>query len=195
MIIEFETSRVWVRPLSADDEALYRELFTDAQTMRFIGPPLSAGRATRNFRKYIRSSRRPAARTLLLAMIEKSTGQAVGIGAIQQLDERRRRAEAGMIFKPVAHARGFAKEVLPVMITRAFTLLPIDEVSALVSADHAVVERLLTSVGFARRDGATGDECPAKYVWSAGRESWFRQATTNSWATDGQLTGRVQCRT
>jgi RimJ/RimL family protein N-acetyltransferase len=178
-MLEFE-SRIWVRPLSAADEALYCELYTDAQAMQFIGPPLSARRAMRNFRKYIRSSRRPAVTTLLLAMIEKSTGQAVGIGAIQQLDERGRRAEAGMMFKPAVHARGFAKEVLPALITQAFTLLPIDEISAQAAADHAVVERLLTSVGFARRCGTTGDECPAKYTWSAGRESWFaRQPPTD----------------
>lgn len=188
-MLEFETSRLWVRPLSDTDEALYCELFTDAPTMRFVAPPLSPVRATRGFRKYLKSPRRCAAGQLLLAVIEKAGGQPIGICALQQLDECRRRVEAGIMLKPAVHGRGFAKEGLAALVTQAFAVLPVDEVWVQVAVDHAVVERLVISVGFARRgDSATGDEYSAKYVWSVCRESWLRQSTTQQ-----QETINVEC--
>jgi len=177
-MLEFETRRLWMRPLSEADEALYCDLYTDEQTMRFIAPPLLARRATRGFRKYLKSPRRCAAGQLL-AVIEKASGQPIGIGALQQLDECRRRVEAGIMLKPAVHGRGFGKEGLAALVDQAFALLPVDEVWVQVAVDHAVVERLVISVGFARRgDSATRDECSAKHIWSVCRKSWLRQSTT-----------------
>lgn len=171
-MLRFETSRLRVRPLAWEDAALYCDLYTDAQTMRFIGPPLSRKRAARVLEKYLQSPA-TAARPLLCAVIEKQSGQGLGICSIQQLDERNRRAEVGIMLKPAVHARGFAKEGLAALLGEAFAILPVDEIWARVAADHAVVERLVVSVGFARRTGSgTGGEPVATHLWSVSRDSW-----------------------
>ena len=140
--------------------------------MRFIGPPLSVERVMRLFRKYLELP--PAAdKPVLFAIIEKQTGEGLGICSIQQLDELHRRAEVGIMLKPAVHARGFAKEAFAALLHEAFAILPVDEIGARVSADHAVVERLLVSVGFARRTGnETGGEPLATHFWVVCRDSW-----------------------
>jgi RimJ/RimL family protein N-acetyltransferase len=186
-VFGFETPRLRVRPLAPDDAALYSDLYTDAQTMRFIGPPLSVERATRLLHQYLQSS--PAAdQPLLLAIVEKQTGRGLGICSIQQLDERNRRAEVGIMLKSAVHARGFGKEGLAALVREAFAIFPVDEIGVRVAADHSVVERLLVSVGFARRTGSgTGGEPHATHFWSVCRDSWPPRGHS--------ATERMPCRT
>jgi ribosomal-protein-alanine N-acetyltransferase len=186
-VFEFETPRLRVRPLAPDDAALYCDLYTDAQTMRFIEPPLSVERATRLLLRYLRLP--PAAdKPLLFAILEKRTGHGLGICSIQQLDERNRRAEVGIMLKPAFHARGFGKEGLAALVRQAFAILPVDEIGVRVAAHHSVVERLVGSVGFARRTGSgTGGEPHATHFWSVYRDSWTPNGHT--------ATERMPCRT
>jgi RimJ/RimL family protein N-acetyltransferase len=186
-VLEFETPRLRVRPLAADDVALYCDLYTDAQTMRFIGPPLSVERATRLLHRYLRLP--PAAdQPLLFAILEKQTGNGLGICSIHQLDERKRRAEVGIMLKAALHGRGFGKEGLAALVRQAFAILPVDEIGVRVAADHSVVERLVVSVGFARRTGSgTGGEPHATHFWSVCRDSWPPRGPS--------ATERMPCRT
>lgn len=166
--VEFATGRLVMRPLSGVDAAIFQELYTDAQTMQFIGTPLSPERATRSFRKYMKA---PAAKQLLFAIREKAGGPAIGICAVQQLDEQGRRAELGIMLRPAVHGQGFAKESLSALIAHAFKWLAVDELWARVAAAHAVVERLVLSVGFVRRNhAATEVEYPGEAIWSIRRE-------------------------
>ena len=181
---EFQTPRLWIRPLTSDDEDLYIALFTDALTMQFIAPALSVARAQRSFRAYLRSSR-SAREWLFLALIDKSSEQPFGICTIQQLDERRRRAEAGIMLKPAVHGRGFAKEGLAAVVGRAFAVLPIDEVWLEVAAANAVVQRVALSVGFTRGSSVAAGETTTKYnIWSATRDSWVLNGTSTEEEND-----------
>ena len=60
----FETDRLRMRPLRADDEALFLDLYTDAETMRYIGEPLSLERAKRSLRKLSGVDQRVATRRI-----------------------------------------------------------------------------------------------------------------------------------
>jgi RimJ/RimL family protein N-acetyltransferase len=169
---EFSSMRLRMRPMTTMDEALYCELFTDARTMRYIGAPLSPERARRSFRGYIRSELSPVNR-VFIAIVEKITARPLGILTIQQLDERRRRVEAGIMLKRLAHARGYAREALAALVARAFAVLPIDEVWVGFAADHRVVERLVVSVGFERSyNAAAREDARGSNIWSATRDSW-----------------------
>lgn len=178
----FATPRLQIRPLSSADETLYGDLFSDAQTMKYIGPPLSRERATRRFAKYFDLPRHRRARRWLLAIDEKSTGCPIGICSIQGLDEPLEQVETGMMLRSSACSRGFATEALPALLARTFALLPVEEIWAQVAADHAVVERLFTSVGFVRREAAdfadkhSGEKYSRKYYWSVRRSSWLPAA-------------------
>jgi len=90
-----ETDRLMMRPLSEDDATFYCDLYGDPHAMHFVGPPLSRERAERSFRIVLASRvRRPVVR-LSLAIVEKASQQAIGIGGYRDFDARRRRVEAG----------------------------------------------------------------------------------------------------
>ena len=172
-MFEIDTERLDIRPLSEPDETLYCELFTDAQTMRYIGPPLSPERAAGSFRKAVALTRRVPVKRLFFAVAVRTAQRKIGICSIQQIDPIRRRAEAGVMLRTFARAQGFSREILPALVVRAFAALPVDEVWTQYSADHSRAERLVTATGFSRSlDPEPYGQGPDKRVWSAHRRSW-----------------------
>lgn len=176
-----ETDRLRLRLLAVDDEELYCELYTVAATMRFIGVPLSHGHAQRSFRKALRlihhrclaQSLESPPEQIFLTIVEKTTQQTLGICSIQHFDERRRQAEAGIMLKSAAQARGVAKEAVAALITRGFGIFPVDEIRARISVGHCAAAGVLASIGFVRGgDVMAATEYPGTIFWSAYRESW-----------------------
>lgn len=147
-----DSARVSMRALAPADAALFCDLFTDPQTMQFIGPPLSRQRAMRSFHKILDSMQREPPERLLLTVLDRATGTTIGIGSIQSFDAARRCAEAGIMLKTGARAHGLAIEAFATLVAHAFARFALDEVRARIAADHAVAERVLIGVGFRRND-------------------------------------------
>ena len=160
-----------MRPLSEGDGGLYYDLYGDPETMRFVGPPLSRERAQRSFRKALAvRDRRPLER-LLLVIVAKASQQAIGIGAFQNFDARRR-VEAGIMLGSESRGRGFAKEVLSALVSYAFAIFPVDEVWVQHTADNAIAMSVPISLGLSRNTDAAYDDGSGRLIWSAHRESW-----------------------
>lgn len=175
-VVEFDTARLKLRSLCESDAGLYFELYGDAQTMRFIGPPLSQDRAVRAFRRTLGSTRCDPVKRLMLTVIDNAAQQAVGLCGIQQFNAQGHRAEAGIMLKPAAHAQGFGKECLGALLARAFAMFSLDEIWAWTAADHFVAERVVIGVGFSPSSGP-GDAGFGRRFWSAYRESWSHKTT------------------
>jgi RimJ/RimL family protein N-acetyltransferase len=157
-----------MRQAAEADADLYCDLYGDAGTMRFVGPPLSRDRAQRRFHKVLASvGRRPIERVLLV-IVDKATRQSIGIGAFQDFDTRRRRVEAGMMLRPGWRGRGFGSEALRALVDFAFATFEVDEVWIQHAADNLDARRVPVSLGLSHnRDGESG-----KLTWSAQRHSW-----------------------
>jgi RimJ/RimL family protein N-acetyltransferase len=171
-----ETDRLIMRPLSEDDATFYCDLYGDPHTMHFVGPPLSRERAERSFRIVLASRDRRPVRRLFLAIVEKASQQAIGIGGFQNFDASRR-VEAGMMLKPESLGRGFGKEGLGALVTHAFAVFPVDEVWIQHAAENRIARRVPISLGFSHGiDAAASDERPGQCFWSAYRQSWLRSS-------------------
>jgi RimJ/RimL family protein N-acetyltransferase len=174
----FSTARLTHRLLSADDEALFCHLYTDAETMRFIAPPLSLERAQRAFRSAVRLTHKASTDRLFYALIT-ADGQPVGISSLLQIDLPNRRLEAGILILAAHRARGFAREGLQGLLIHAFATFPIDEVWVQIAVDHTVVEKLVMSVGLVRGAEVAADaDHFATRIWSAQRTRWLRDVST-----------------
>lgn len=184
-VFPVETARLRMRPIGSGDAALYQHLYTDAETMRFIGEPLALERATKSFRSALTGMRRQPIERLFLTVEEKATGSAVGICSLQNCDVGQRSVQAGVMFVASARARGYSKEGFVGLIQQVFAHLPVDELWVQFAADHIAVQRAVLSVGFARRkdaasehgapDGARGNgpaDPPPATAWSVHRDSW-----------------------
>jgi RimJ/RimL family protein N-acetyltransferase len=169
-VFPVETARLRMRPLSVEDEALYTHLYTDDETMRFIGAPLSAERAARTFRAALAGMQCDPIKRLFLTVVEKSSGTMVGICSLQDFDPALRSVQAGVMLVAAARALGYSREAFVELIQRVFAELPVDELWVQFAADHVAVQRAAINVGFTRRE-ATGPE--QRSIWSVYRDNWF----------------------
>lgn len=168
-VVPVTTKRLSTRPISAADEPLFTQLYTDAETMHFIGAPLCAERAAASFRKILAGMERSPVRRLFLAVSEKRSLRDVGICSLQNYDPQRRSIEGGVMFIPPARALGYSKEIFVTLIQRVFAELPVDELSVQFAAGHLAVQRAAISVGFARCQPSGPEQ---RSVWSVRRDSW-----------------------
>jgi RimJ/RimL family protein N-acetyltransferase len=169
----FETERLCMRPLQAEDEALFLGLYTDAETMRHIGEPLSPERAVRVFRKILQTAGVSPPERVFLAILDKLIQRPLGICAIVQFDAARTRAEVGMMLISDARTQGYSKECLAWLVTLTFAKFPIGEVWVQYSLGHSVAERLVVRMGFSpRTDAEPYTDRPAQRIWSVHRSSW-----------------------
>jgi RimJ/RimL family protein N-acetyltransferase len=168
-----ETTRLLTRPIAVGDEPLFTQLYTDQETMRFIGGPLSAERAAASFRTVLAGMERTPIARLFLTVSEKQSLRDVGICSLQNCDSQRRSVEAGVMFIPAARALGYSKEIFVTLIQRVFAELPVDELSVQFAAEHLAVQRAAISVGFVRREEAGREAGPQqRSVWSVHRDTW-----------------------
>ena len=164
-----ETARLRMRPLLSEDEAIYAHLYSDEETMRFIGAPLSAERAARSFRAALAGMQRAPVERLFLTVLEKATDAKVGVCSLQNYDPQRRSVQGGVMFMADARDKGYAKETFVGLIRRVFAELPVDELWVQFTAEHVAVQRGVISVGFTRRDTAGPEQ---RSVWSVHRDTW-----------------------
>lgn len=169
-----------MRPMAAADAVLYEHLYTDAQTMRFIGEPLAAAQAARSFRVALAGMQRRPIERLFLTVEEKSSRTDVGICSLQNFDAVSRSVQAGVMFVESARAKGYAKEAFVGLIQQVFEHLPVDELWVQFASDHVAVQRGVLSVGFARRGRVAADGACQRNdqddgqgnAWSVRRDSW-----------------------
>jgi len=177
---DLETARLRLRPLQEGDEALFYGLYTDPDTMRFIGPPLSAEQAATRFSKIVAWQRKPSLKRRFLVILDKATLQAVGICGTSQYDADALRLEVGMVLKPEARARGVAREALAALMKRIFVVSPVSEIWARFSTENLTAKQLVVSLGFTLcADEVQGERGLSKQVCSVHRSSWCAIETTN----------------
>jgi RimJ/RimL family protein N-acetyltransferase len=186
-----------MRPISNADGALYEHLYTDAETMRFIGEPLAPERAAKSFRSALAGMQRQPIERLFLTVVEKATHSDVGICSLQNFEAVGRSVQAGVMFIASARDKGYSKEGFTGLIQQVFAHLPVDELWVQFAADHVAVQRAVLSVGFARRKDAAagqgaqrnepgtgiyapsgiGPSASATHAWSVHRDSWSPPST------------------
>jgi RimJ/RimL family protein N-acetyltransferase len=171
--LELASTRLELRPLSASDAPLYAALYTDPQTMCFIGPALTQRQAARSFRAALRSCDPPRQGPLYITIIERTSHHPLGLCAIQQI--ARRSAETGVIISAAARGRGIATESLRAVIGWALSTLPLESIWVRISAHNRIAERLVRAAGLIRQHPASEPQGMQsnEVIWSADRNSWL----------------------
>jgi RimJ/RimL family protein N-acetyltransferase len=179
-VFDFDTERVRLRLADAGDEALFHELYTDPETMRFIGPPLSAEQAASSFEKIVARQRERSFAGRFLIILSKATLQPVGICGTAQYGTDALRLEIGIVLKSEARSKGLAEEVLTALMNRIFALTPIEEICVQFSGLSPAAERLNGRMGFAPCiDAPQGEGALSKRICSIHRSSWCANRTNN----------------
>jgi len=145
---EFRTARLRMRTLSECDQALFCHLYTDAESMRFIGRPMSRARALAAFDFTLQCSREENTGPCFFAIVPKTSRRAVGLCAIQRVARTAKRAEIGIMLAREGRGQSFGAEAVSGLASRAFEALPIDLLWVQYHPANTVARRLFARLSF-----------------------------------------------
>lgn len=117
----FNTPNAVLRALGPGDEALYCALYTDPAVMARIGVPLSLPAAQRAFATACRRNTCPEARERYWAVLDRATGEVLGMLALIAGSADHGDVELGVMLLPAAQGRGLARELNHAVVAHAFS--------------------------------------------------------------------------
>jgi RimJ/RimL family protein N-acetyltransferase len=154
------TPRLRLRALTTRDLALFRALYCNAETMRYIGKPFSRTQAARSLRLTVAATRKPPRSLRHYVIAERKSRRSVGMCSLRPAAWAKRGAEAGLMLLPAASGRGYAREALQSLIDAALLKLRVDTVWVQHDPANASAARLSHALGFRPvRKKSLLDEC------------------------------------
>jgi RimJ/RimL family protein N-acetyltransferase len=153
----FETSRLKIRPLREGERDLCCQLFTDAETMKFLGGPLSTKAADSRFESMLRANARQPVRNLYMSVDNKADCTPLGLCSAVRIDPRIGRAELGLMMAASERSKGVGREAFCGLIATVLYEFSLKELLVHYHAENAAAKRVLTLSGFSF--GAESDDC------------------------------------
>jgi RimJ/RimL family protein N-acetyltransferase len=146
--LSFETPRLKMRPLGKADRELCCRLFTDEETMKFLGGPLSDEAAIAMFRSMLRANSRQPGRNVYLSITSKTGCEPLGLCSAMRIDHLTGRAELGLMMAGGERSKGLGREAFSGLIAAALQEFSLQELQVHYHAQNAAIKRLLTLAGF-----------------------------------------------
>ena len=143
----FCTERLWIRPLIAQDEGIYCQLYSDEKLMKYISKPFEVTEAEALFRVQLRIMTRKRAKQLTWAVCNKKTKEVFGIVGII-FSENRKKIEVGLILNNENSNQGYATEVLTKLITHCSSWYSVFGFHAQLPLDTTKSINLFSRLGF-----------------------------------------------
>ncbi len=177
-IFDCETTKVRLRSLTADDEALFLSIYTNSQTMQMLGPAMSQEEARGAFLATLTQCDKSDPKCAFLAAESKRTEKPIGICAAPQIDLPGRCVEVGMMLLHKVQDRHLGQAAMTSLVRQVFAVLPVDEVWIRQLAKHRPARRLAALIGFKQcdrvdRDGGSTDMHFASIL----RHDWLSEST------------------
>lgn len=170
----FTTPRLQLRPMGEDDRALYARLYTDAEVMRHIAPPLSPEAVQIAFEKACQQQSLQRQYWIIVLRESNTTIGLLGLFAKEDA------AEIGVMLLPHGQGHGLAAEAITAMADRTFVAQPLlNSLWTRHADDNRLATGLMRKLGFMRLDDADLDkESDREQRWQLLRTQW--QATCES---------------
>jgi RimJ/RimL family protein N-acetyltransferase len=140
------TSRLLIRPLTEQDIQLYLSLYTNADTMAFVGKPLQPGEAVNSFQIALRLNAEAPFKRLFLTIVDQE--QAAGLCAINQWNSETSFVEVGIMLLKPWHGEGYAKEALAALIRQVQQWFPGAIIKGDLDPQNKAAVQLVLKTGF-----------------------------------------------
>ena len=140
--------RIRLDTITADDQAFYISLYTDANVMRYIRPVCSTHEALELFRERATSWQYGDAGWLGLTLKLVATEQRLGTIGLKVIDYQAKTAEVGFILHPDAQGCGYIAEALLQLKGYAIDKLKLQQWVACCAKDNAGSAKVLQRFGF-----------------------------------------------
>ncbi len=143
---EITTARLLIRPLAEQDLQLYLDLYTNAETMVFVGEPLLPEQAAHSFLVALRLNAKTPFKRLFLAITEQ--GRCAGLCAINQWNSETAQVEVGIILLQPWYGQGYATEALSALIQRVQRQFYAAVIKGDVDPENKAAVQLVLKTGF-----------------------------------------------
>ncbi len=140
------TSRLLIRPLAAQDEQLYLDLYTNAKTMAFVGEALQPEKAKNSFQIALRLNAKTPFNRLFLTIVDQ--GRCAGLCAINQWNIETAEVEVGILLQRPWHGKGYASEALGALILRVQQQFYSAVIKGDLDPENKAAVRLVLKTGF-----------------------------------------------
>jgi RimJ/RimL family protein N-acetyltransferase len=159
--------------MTEDDEPLFHALYTDPETMRFIGPPWTLEEAAKYFRKILQRGGEPVSGGRCLVIVGDTVPDPLGICGSSHYDPVAMRLEVGMMLLPLGRKLGRGRGALAALVDYMFQESPAVEVYARFAAANTAARNVMARVGF-RLEHVAGVEQHESTMceWSILRSRW-----------------------
>lgn len=166
----FSTLRFEMRPLGVADEAMYRRLYTSADVMTHVGPPLEKLAAQRGFKASCGLNAQAPWTQLRWAIREHGRAPPLGMLALIRDPPGSGSAEIGIMLLAEAQGRGVALEVTTATVSLVFSSpgLGLRRIWARHAPGHVASAKVLEASGF-QSGPARGQEA----TWTISIDRWL----------------------
>ncbi len=164
--INLETSRLLLRPYSANDRGQFLALNCDLEVRCHMNGPLTRQTADKRFNHVLTGQ--TDGRGASWAIIEKGTGAHIG-HAFLELSDSHPFHELGFLFFKSFWGRGYGTETALRLVEYCLRDAGLPGLSASVDCDHAPSIRVLEKVGLKRERVAVDDHGPF-FIYSIKRK-------------------------
>ena len=153
-----------MRPLAAQDEAMFCALYTDVKTMRFIEPAYSQEKAIKTFKSFVKRNTNSNPSFTTWAILNKTTNidnvneaetehlppPAIGLVLLYNKAGNKvlKITEVGILLLRQANGKLLAEEALGAMLSYAFSQLQLPYVNARFDKRNLATKRITRKVGF-----------------------------------------------
>ena len=164
---------VQLRALADTDLALYQALYTDAQTMQFIGPCLTEEQSARSFRAALAPGGHLNGQRFLVAELGEPP-HAIGLCGLSLSVQG---AELGIILLRQFRGSGIARATVSLLVNHTFEQFTGDWICVDYGALNLRAARLFAALGFLARNGFAAKNPTRSLAWLARRQ--WQQARFN----------------
>src|SRR5215510_4538921 len=173
----FETSRLTLRSITANDAEGLHEAYGDADAMRHWDLPPS--RNVSETAERIRMSADADPRWHGMWAIQTHAGRFVGAINYHAHNDQQRRLALGWIVVPSCWRQGLMTEAAPPVISHCFTDLNVHRIEARIEPENLSSRRLATKLGFIeegtlRNSPATQSQSRSVVMYSLLRTEWIK---------------------
>ena len=133
-VCAFSTERFDISLFVENDQALFCDLYTNDNVMRYIEPTLSQTAANKSFKSILKSMKKDSPIIFMWSITLKSSGKKVGLVALSwskwpqaktdPIFQTGKQPQVGIVLKEEVHGKGYANEAMRALIDYTHQLIP-----------------------------------------------------------------------
>jgi len=172
MMQQFDTARLVMRPLRAEDETLYLECYTDPLLMKHIGDPLKPETALRSFKAALKINAANPPRRYMWTVVEKTSCTPIGLLSLvcEITANAETSVELGHFMLRQYQNKGYTLDAINKLIDVVFTNTEFAAFIVNHDRDNHAVTRVVKKLGFLSNPENSGTAL--KFRWILSRSHW-----------------------